>query len=441
VTRVPGLVPRFAAWRILHDVRHGVPFDVALRRAVRDLEPDDRRLAHELAAGVFRSRTELDAALKPAVARGIGSVRADTLDALRLGAFQLLRLDKVPPHAAVQTTVGVARRLGGRRVAGFVNAVLRRLAEAAPSDAEHAPPTAELGAPATRLAASHSHPHWLVDRWLARFGEAATERLLTWNNSRPPLVLQPARWTTTELEAALDRAGVRWTRAAGGGGIAVAARRPTELPGYGDGGFFVQDPSQAVVARFLDPPAWSVIYDACAAPGGKSLALGRHARLVIAADRQRVRVRRLVENLRRAGTGPIAVILAEASRPPIRSADAVVLDVPCTGTGTLARNPDARWRITWAALESLARQAGAFLDAAANVVAPGGLLLFATCSLEPEENELQTAAFLARDRRFRREPSSAVPAELLTPDGDLMILPHRHGMDGAFAARLRRVAV
>ena len=127
MARVPGLAPRFAAWRVLHDVRHGVPFDVALRRAIQDLEPDDRRLAHELAAGVFRQRSHLDRSLGAAVERGLASVRADTLDVLRLGAFQLLHLDKVPSHAAVQTTVGVARRLGGRRIAGFVNAVLRRV--------------------------------------------------------------------------------------------------------------------------------------------------------------------------------------------------------------------------------------------------------------------------------------------------------------------------
>jgi 16S rRNA (cytosine967-C5)-methyltransferase len=131
VAGIPGLESRFAAWRILHDVRHGVPFDTALARAIKDLEPDDTRLAHELAAGVFRHRSELDRALEPAVARGIGSVRPDTLDLLRLGAFQLRSLDRVPAHAAVQTTVAVARRLGGARVAGFVNAVLRKLARGA----------------------------------------------------------------------------------------------------------------------------------------------------------------------------------------------------------------------------------------------------------------------------------------------------------------------
>jgi 16S rRNA (cytosine967-C5)-methyltransferase len=436
MTRTPGLGPRFAAWRILHDVRHGVPFDLALRRAIQDLEPGDKRLAHELAAGVFRSRSALDLALKPAVERGLGSVRADTLDVLRLGAFQVIQLDRVPVHAAVQTSVAVARRLGGRRVAGFVNAVLRRVAEAAPRPE----PTTDGADPVATLAVAHSHPEWLVGRWLARFGAEATERLLVWNNTTPSLVIQPARWSRARLEEALTERGIGFETARWDAGLVVQARRPVDLPGFHEGAFYVQDPAQRQVTRFFDLPPDQLIYDACAAPGGKSLALARTARFLVAADRQRPRARRLRENLARAGTGPAAVIVADATRPPLRSAPALVLDVPCLGTGTLARNPDARWRITEPALEHLVTQAAGFLETAADIVEPGGLLLFATCSLESEENEQQVDRFLAHDRRFRREPWSDAPPDTLTAQGDLMILPHIHGTDGAFAARLRRVA-
>lgn len=440
MSRTPGLAPRFAAWRVLHDVRHGVPFDTALSRAVHDLEPDDRRLAHELAAGVFRHRSRLDAAIRPGVARGLDRVRPDLLDILRIGAFQLLELDRVPPHAAVQTTVGIARRLGGRRVAGFVNAVLRRVADQTAPDVP-ASGGAEPGQDdrARALAERHSHPVWLVRRWLARFGPAETERLLAWNNTRPPLVLQPARWTAGQLATALDAAALSWERSPFDAGFAIPGRRPTELPGFAAGGFIVQDPAQVLVCRFFDPPPNGTIFDACAAPGGKSLTLAPRARLVVAADRHRRRVRRVVENLARAGSGRVIPLVADALRPPIRPVDAVVLDAPCLGTGTFARNPDARWRVTPAALERLVEQAAGFLDALATVVRPGGLLLFATCSLEPEENSEQIDRFLARNARFRREPGRGAPTQLLTPDGDLMILPQRDGMDGAFAARLRRV--
>jgi 16S rRNA (cytosine967-C5)-methyltransferase len=432
VAGIPGLESRFAAWRILHDVRHGVPFDTALARAIKDLEPDDKRLAHELAAGVFRHRSELDRALEPAVARGIGSVRPDTLDLLRLGAFQLRSLDRVPAHAAVQTTVAVARRLGGARVAGFVNAVLRKLARGAEAGGGDEPAS---------LASEYSHPEWLVERWERQVGPAATRDRLAANNRRPPLVIQPNDISLAELEASLEGAGVTATRAPWDAGLVVESARATELPGFAEGRFYVQDPAQRMVARFLQPdPGGAVVYDACAAPGGKTLGIAPGAGFVVAADWSPRRTRRLAENLARAGRANVAPVVADAIRPPIRTADAVLLDVPCLGTGTLARNPDARWRVSPAALDTLVAQSARLLDAAAETVAPGGLLLFATCSLEPEENAEQIDRFLARDHRFRREPGDRVPAELLTPDGDVLILPEAHGTDGAYAARLRKVA-
>lgn len=428
MTRETGLTPRFAAWRILHDVRLGVPFDLALSRAIVGLEPDDRRLAHQLAAGVFRMRTQLDGILEEVVSRGVSSVKPDTLDVLRIGVFQLRGLDRIPPHAAVQTTVEAARRVGGEKVAGFVNAVLRRVSTR-PAAFDTVP---------TDLAAEHSHPPWLVDRWVARHGEEETARRLEWNNTQPPLILQPARWPMDRLLAELDAAQVEFHHAPYGAGVVVSVRSPTEIPGFEDGGFVVQDSAQRLVAEFCDPGT-GVLYDACASPGGKTVALASRSRQIIAADRTRARVARLRETVERAAAGPVWPIRADASAPPFKRVDAVLLDVPCLGTGTLARNPDARWRVSFEALGDLAAQARRFLLAAAEIVAPGGLLLFATCSLEPEENELQIDRFLAEDARFRREPSEAVPADLLSPSGDLMLLPEQHGTDGAYAARLRKL--
>lgn len=427
-----------------------MPFDLALERALAGLEAADQRLAHEMAAGALRQRAPLDAAIAPHVSAGIASVRTDLLDILRLGAYQLLFLERVPPHAAVSTSVELARRVSGARVGAFVNAVLRRVSETRETGKAQREATAglPLAAPdfrfapaAADLAASHSHPEWLVQRWLARFGPDETERLLLWNNARPQLVLQPARWDESAIVSGLDRAGVRWAHAPFGAGIVVESSRPRDLPGFAAGAFQIQDPAQALVIRFFDLPGEGTVFDACAAPGGKTLALTGPGRLVVAADRAFPRLRRLLGNLDRASRGPAAVLAADAERPAVRPVDAVLLDVPCLGTGTLVRHPDARWRVTPEALALLAAQGARMLAAQAAVVGPGGWLCFATCSLEPEENERQIDSFLAADGRFRREPPAdgVAPAELLTGDGDLMIFPQRHGTDGAYAARLRRI--
>jgi 16S rRNA (cytosine967-C5)-methyltransferase len=221
-------------------------------------------------------------------------------------------------------------------------------------------------------------------------------------------------------------------------GLITNRSRPAELPGYLEGCFVVQDPAQALLARFVDPPAGAAIYDACAAPGGKTIALGRGSGTILAGDASRVRARRLAANLARAGSGQEHVVVADARQPPVRSVDVVLLDAPCLGTGTVARHPDARWRVTPEALTRGARLQTELLESAAPLVAKGGLLVYSTCSLEPEENQLQIERFLGAHPEFRRDAGDAVPAPLLSAEGDLMILPQHHHMDGAYAARLRR---
>jgi 16S rRNA (cytosine967-C5)-methyltransferase len=305
----------------------------------------------------------------------------------------------------------------------LVNAVLRRVSEEAPRV----------------VPGRATHPGWLVTRWTRRFGPAETARLMAWNDTRPRLVAQPARWSLERLEAAWRPADIAFETAPFGAGLMPDASRPTELPGYREGGFIIQDAAQSLVVSFFDLPRNAVVYDACAAPGGKSIAVGRRVRRLVAADRQSRRVRRLRENLARAGSGHEFAIVADATAPPVEAVDAIVLDAPCLGTGVLARHPDARWRVRQEALDRLVAEAAQMLDAAAGRVRPQGLLCFSTCSLEPEENEMQIEHFLQSHHGFRREPGPA-PAELRTPAGDLLALPQRHGMDGAFAARLRRIA-
>jgi 16S rRNA (cytosine967-C5)-methyltransferase len=429
-----GLDSRRAALNILEQVRDGRTFEVALDRSVTKLAEPDRRLAHELAAGILRQRSALDAQIAPFVPRGWSSVTPDLQDILRLGAYQLSDLDRVPDHAAVDTSVTLARQASGERAAAFVNAVLRRVARAEPTSDAPADDAAE------RLALEHSHPEWLVRRWISAFGVAGSEGLLRWNNSRPRLVLQPARSSLAELGDRWRASGIDVEEGPRGAGLITNRSRPADLPGFSEGVFIVQDPAQALLTRFINQPAGMLVYDVCAAPGGKTVALGRNAKGIIAGEVSPSRARRLLENVRRAGSGREWVVVADGKNPPVARADVVLVDAPCLGTGTFARHPDARWRVTPEALASLQTLQRQLLDSAAEIVPPGGLLVYSTCSLEEEENRVQVDRFLTAHGEFQRERTSAVPSDLLTSEGDLTILPQQHEMDGAYAARLRRTA-
>lgn len=421
---------------MLTAVRRGVPFDAALDPAFRQLDAADRRLAHELAAGVLRRQSDLDARLIPLVRHGWGNVEPVLRDVLRLGAYQLSALDRVPVHAAVSVSVDLARQVGGSKAAGFVNALLRNLGGRA------AAPSLALD-PAAHFAAIHSHPAWLVERWIARYGQRDAVALMEWNNAKPPVVLQPARMSADELEELWRNRGIEVERRSLEYGASPSPFFPSpfsrisDLPGYAEGGFYVQDPAHRLVADLAAMPG-ARIYDACAAPGGKSLALGQSAALVVSGDR-RDRVPRLRENLARAGSGREHAIVADAAHPPVRGMDVTLLDAPCLGTGTFARHPDARWRVTLEALSRLVANQALLLDAVADTVRPGGWLVYATCSLEPEENEQQVERFLERNAQFVRDPRTDMPQRYLTASGDLQVLPFRDGMDGAYAARLRRL--
>lgn len=415
-------------------MRKGTPFDTALERGLGTLPEADRRLAHELAAGVLRHQDALDAALAPLVTRGLDSVELPALEILRLATYQMHHLDRVPPHAAVATAVDLARQAIGERATGFINAVLRRAARARPTRAESPEPES-----ATALAAEFSHPEWLVARWLARFGLDETRALLEWNNGHPPLVVQPAHGRLDELAATFDAAGVRHFPAPYQAGLVLEETRPERLPGFETGTFFVQDPAQALVTRFAAFPPGATVFDPCAAPGGKALALARDAARVVAADLSRRRLERLRENVTRTAAHNVSLLVADALYPPVRPLDAILLDVPCLGTGTFARHPDARHRVRPEALVRLAREQAALLDAAAERIRPGGVLCYATCSLEPEEDRDQVEQFLMRHPEFRREAPAGTDLPI-TAAGDLEVLPQRDGMDGAFAARLVKAA-
>jgi len=402
----------------------GAPFGVARDAHVAGLADRDRRLAHELAAGVLRRRRDLDGALS------IDRVDARLHDILRLGAYQLRWLTRVPPHAAVSTSVELARETAGEGAAKFVNQALRRVGEGGRGKRE-----------------GSSHPDWLVARWTERFGAEATKKLLEWNDTKPALTLQPAKWDTDSLRTRLADAGYRVEPAPFGTGLQVRREGTTphspllsNVPGYLEGSFIVQDPAHALICRFAAVPPGAKLLDACAAPGGKAVTLERLGARVTAGDARRERLTRLADTTGRAGVA-IRLVCADLEAAPFapHSWDAVLVDAPCTATGTFARHPDARWRLSAPAIARAAVRQRRLLSAGAGLVRRGGVLIYATCSLEAEENTDVVEDFLKRHAEFSRGPvAGAAPDALLTPAGDFQSLPQRDGVDGAFAARLVR---
>jgi 16S rRNA (cytosine967-C5)-methyltransferase len=376
---------------------------------------------------VLRRQRELDSALE--------LDRADPRlhDVLRLGAYQLRWLTRVPSHAAVSTSVELARETVGEGSTGYVNRTLRQLHRDGGRGTGDGSPT---------------HPDWLVERWTDRYGKTPTQQLIAWNDTRPALIVQPARWSFERLEEEFRAGGIETTRAPYDAGLDVRATRPpsrvphpANLPGYREGGFVVQDPAHTLIARYAAIPRGELVYDACAAPGGKAVALEAQGARILAGDARHERIGRLADTTRRAGV-EIHCVAADLEAAPIRPAgvDAVLVDAPCSATGTIRRHPDARWRLDPAVFARAASRQARLLAAAAPLVRPGGLLVYATCSLEPEENERVVEDFLSRTPGFARAPHTdrALSAELLTDVGDFQSLPQRHGIDGAYAARLVR---
>jgi 16S rRNA (cytosine967-C5)-methyltransferase len=391
--------------------------------------------------GIQRLRGRIDYLLDRKVERGLESVKAGVRDSLRIGLYELLYMGGVPEYAAVSQAVDLAQSKGGRGVAGFAHAVLRGIARDG-GGPEHFPdPETHL---VEYLSTWGSHPRWMVERWLRRWASEDVAKLVEANNGVPPLSLH-CLWDTPEEAVRVLEAEQIVASSVGCGtrcvvvsGHASLEQAMAAVPAV------VQDPAASLVVSYADPDSDARIADLCAAPGGKALALAGRGNVVLAADRSIERLRLIQENVDRVraqgGRGlRIGTVQADASAPPVNRTDMVLLDVPCTGTGTLKRNPDIRWKLTPDRLDEMAALQGRMLDVCADVVPRGGVLVYATCSLEPEENEEQIDAFMARRPDFRMDPGGGVDGEFLNDRGYLYVTPQAMGFDGAFAARLRKV--
>jgi 16S rRNA (cytosine967-C5)-methyltransferase len=446
-------------------VQAGAYADVALDRVLRaDVAAADRRLITELVYGCVRRQRTLNALVDQLATKR--SPPPELRLILHLGLYQLRYLSQVPPSAAVDTTVELAKQNGLKGLAGFVNGLLRqyiRLAVGKEGGGEEgrgqrAEGRGEEGDllqlpqdPIARLGVQHSYPDWIVAVWLEQFGEAETRRLCEWLNRAAPLYLRinPLQTTIEQLQDALQQLGIEGQRVAG---VPQALRLPSvgavqALPGFAAGWWVVQDASAQLVSHLLDPQPGEVVIDACAAPGGKTTHLAElmHDRgTVWAIDRQASRLKKLDANAKRLQLHSIQLCTGDSRELPqfIGQADRVLLDAPCSGLGTLHRHADARWRQSPETVAELTQLQLELLNQVATWVKPGGTLVYATCTLHPAENEAVVDQFLAaHDHWTIEKPTADSPAPLLaklvSDRGWLKVLPHQHDMDGFFMVKLR----
>ena len=398
---------RAAALRVLQRVSGGATLADALVRE-RDGLPDsrDRALTSEIATGTLRWRAALDAAIASASGRPVAQIDPAVLEILRLSTYQLRHLDRTPPHAVVHDAVELTRREGHGSAAGFTNAVLRRLARRGRDLARAA--EAHADDPLDVLAIAHSHPRWLAARWLDRLGFEAARQWTAFNNEPAPLTLRVNRLKASrdDVRARLEAEGVvteptTWASH----GLLVRQGNPIGGEAAAAGLFVVQDEASQLVGEFAALRVGRRSLDACAAPGGKTLALVESApgtALIVAADRRPRRLRLLRDTLRRIGARAVPLVQVDLARglPFGASFDLVVVDAPCSGLGTLRREPDLKWRRSPDDLAVFSEIQVAMLGHAATAVAPGGRLVYATCSSEPDENDAVAARFLATHSAF-----------------------------------------
>ncbi|HSU16701.1 16S rRNA (cytosine(967)-C(5))-methyltransferase RsmB [Longimicrobium sp.] len=427
---------RRAALEVLQRVRGGDLADRAFDHLAQRLDSRDRGWAQELVYGTFRLRGRIDHMLGALLRDGLASLDPDVLDVLRLGAYQLLEMDSVPAYAAVSQSVDLARIAGAPRAAGLVNGVLQNLQRRRETlrfpDFDRDP--------AAYLETWGSHPRWLVERWIARWGADDARALVEADDRRPELYIRPLGISADEARARLGEAEIASEPVAFSPDSVKILPPAGALEALAAVPAVVQDPAAALVVRYAAVPEGATVIDLAAAPGGKALGMAERAAHVAAADLSPRRIARVAENAARIGWGGrIGPVVADSRHPPFRAAGAVLLDAPCTGTGTFRRHPDGRWRVTPDDLAALAALQTELLEAAAALVKPGGVLVYSTCSLEREENEERVEAFLADHPDFEPRPEpGTVPAELVDAAGRLCVLPQRQGVDGAFAARLGR---
>jgi 16S rRNA (cytosine967-C5)-methyltransferase len=441
---------RRAAFEVLRRVEEEGAFASSLLASAGvELRADDRALCYELVLGCLRRQFWLDKLIEHYSKRDPERLDAPVRRALRLGLYQLRFLTRIPQSAAVNESVNLAYEARLRSAANFINAVLRRATREPDYD-----PATQAATALERIAIATSHPAWLVERWIKFFGAGDAESFAHANNQTPPVafrvnslsanteeVLERLRGASVEVQP--SRIAPQAWRIEGTGGGASSSSLLRALAG--EGAVYLQDEASQLVAHVLGARAGESVLDVCAAPGSKTTqiaALSNDRARVVAGDIYAHRLRTLGESAARQNLKNVQLIVYDAETAPLPFAagafERVLVDAPCTGTGTLRHNPEIRWRITHAGIAELAARQRRILAHAAQSVCPGGRLVYSTCSVEPEENEEVVAAFLATHPAFESIKPD-VPEHLLTSEGTAArTWPQRDGTDGFFVAAFER---
>jgi 16S rRNA (cytosine967-C5)-methyltransferase len=437
---------RLAAYDVLRAVstrRSDLP--AALVRARSQLQDErDRALASEIATGTLRWQGAFDVLIAAYARRALATLDGEVVDILRLTLFQLLHLDRVPASAAVNDAVQMTKKAGKTSAAPFVNALLRR----ASRERTRLPlPPRAIGDETGEidyLEQALSHPRWLAERWRARYGFDAAEAWCRFDNEPAPLTLRANRLRVgrDDLARTLHEEGVDTQPSPfAPDGLIVTRGNPLLSPLASQGLFVVQDEASQIVGEAAQAKAGERILDACAAPGGKTLAMAAamgNTGTLVAVDVRARRVRLLAETVgAAAGAACVRVVQANAAQAlPFGAVfDCVLVDAPCTGLGTLRRDPDIKWRRSPADFDAVTELQLRILATVATAVRPGGRIVYATCSSEPDENELVVFRFLESQPGFRAAPLEFAPApHLINSDGHLRTLPFRDRLEAFFAA-------
>jgi 16S rRNA (cytosine967-C5)-methyltransferase len=437
---------RRAAFEVLRRVEDEGAFAAPLLAGLpEELSPEDRSLCYELTLGVLRRQLWLDRALGHFAGRATEKLDAPVRRALRLGLYQLRFLTRVPARAAVNESVNLVHAARLRSAAPFVNAVLRRAAREPDFD-----PAAEIQDPFEKISVETSHPAWLVARWAEAFGRAEAEGFARANNDTAPAAFRVNTLSPNSdaLISQLRDAGLTlkpsrvapcaW-RVEGGAGAGALLRGLAA-----EGKIYSQDEASQLVAHVLGAREGERVLDACAAPGSKTThiaALACDGVLIVAGDLYEHRLRTVAETCARLGVRSVQTVALNAERAlPFADGafDRVLVDAPCTGTGTLRHNPEIRWRLAPESIRELSDVQSRILREAARVLRPGGRLVYSTCSVEREENEDVITRFLDAHADFKQLRAEPAPPELLLPSGVARTWPHRDDVDGFFVAALEK---